>query len=255
MIQILIIEDEIPARKKLTRFISELDTPTHILAEISTVQAAIEFLKTNQPDLILSDIELLDGNAFEIYKQVNINCPIIFTTAYNQFWMQAFEENGIDYLLKPFTQARFQKAWEKFLWHSKTTTQPANHWQQLTNIIQQNLNVNSYKKRFTIHKSGSMIFLETVNICLFEANEGVIFAHDIKGHKHLLSESTISEIEKQLNPTDFFRINRAQLIAKNHIEKVDRYSKNALAIKLTGHNNHLKTSQSQTAPFRDWLEL
>lgn len=92
MINVVIIEDELPARRKLIRFLSEVDTPITILAEIDTVADAICFLTTaSSVDLILSDIELLDGNAFEIYNQVSVNCPIIFTTAYNQYLMDAFE--------------------------------------------------------------------------------------------------------------------------------------------------------------------
>ena len=104
MTRILIIEDEIPARKKLRRFIEELDTPTVILAEIDTVQAAVDYLSSREVDVIFSDIELLDGNAFEIYQQVSVACPIIFTTAYDRFWMDAFESNDIAYLLKPFSK-------------------------------------------------------------------------------------------------------------------------------------------------------
>lgn len=115
MINVVIIEDELPARRKLIRFLSEVDTPITILAEIDTVADAICFLTTaSSVDLILSDIELLDGNAFEIYNQVSVNCPIIFTTAYNQYLMDAFESNGISYLLKPFTLDRFLQAWKKF---------------------------------------------------------------------------------------------------------------------------------------------
>ena len=99
MIKILIIEDEIPARKKLKRFLEELDSTAKVIAEIDNVVSAVAFLKSTSVDLIFSDIELLDGNAFEIYKEVSISCPIIFTTAYDQFWMNAFESNGIAYLL------------------------------------------------------------------------------------------------------------------------------------------------------------
>src|SRR5690606_38173491 len=110
MIKVVIIEDEIPARKKLKRFLEQVNQSTEVIAEIGTVSEAIEFIKNeNAIDLILSDIELQDGNAFEIYQEVNVLCPIIFTTAYNQFLMDAFESNGIEYLLKPFSLERFQK--------------------------------------------------------------------------------------------------------------------------------------------------
>lgn len=254
MTKILIIEDEIPARKKLKRFIEELDSQTEIIAKLETVQSAVEFLKQHQPDLIFSDIELLDGNAFEVYSQISVNCPIIFMTAYDQYWMDAFEGNGIDYLLKPFSKERFQKVWNKFLWY-KNTSSDANHQiQALTKLIKQNFQKNEYKERFTIHKNKSIYFLETKDVLLFEANEGVIFAYDEKGNKHLLSETILTAIEKQLNPADFFRINRGELIQKKYIEKIERYNKNSLSIKLKGYNNYVKTSQSQTTLFREWME-
>lgn len=255
MTRILIIEDEIPARKKLKRFIEELDLATEIIAEIDTVQYAIMFLKNTQVDLIFSDIELLDGNAFEIYSEVNIGCPVIFTTAYDQFWMNAFEKNGIDYLLKPFSKERFQKAWDKYLMLSNSSSDANHPIQTLTKLIQQNFQQTAYKKRFTIHKNQNIYFLATDDILFFEANEGVIFAYDENGKKHLLTESTLREIENQLNPNDFFRINRSELVQKNYIEKIERYNKNSLAIKLKGYNQHLKTSQSQTALFREWMEI
>ena len=100
-INILIAEDEIPARKKLKRMLDGLDKPTTVVAEVDTVSKGIAFLESHSVDLIFSDIELLDGNSFEIYKQVPVRCPVIFTTAFDQFWMNAFECNGVDYLLKP----------------------------------------------------------------------------------------------------------------------------------------------------------
>ncbi|MCU0324571.1 MAG: response regulator, partial [Spirosomaceae bacterium] len=135
MIKILIVEDEIPARKKLKRFMDELDSRIEIIAEIDTVAAGIRFLKNNSVDLIFSDIELLDGNSFEIYNQVPVACPIIFTTAYNQFWMNAFEGNGIDYLLKPFSKDRFQKSWDKFMMLRNAPNDTHNLLQNISKIL------------------------------------------------------------------------------------------------------------------------
>lgn len=254
MTKILIIEDEIPARNKLKRFIEELNIAHEIIAELNTVKAAVSYLKEHQPDLIFSDIELLDGNAFEIYSQIPTNCPIIFTTAYDQYWMNAFEENGLDYLLKPYSKDRFLKAWSKFMWYKSAANDAAHQLQMLTNIIQQNFQQTLYKKHFTIYKNGTIYFLETKDVILFEANDGVIFAYDLKGTKHLLTETSLTEIQKQLNPNTFFRINRGELIQKTYIEQVERYTKNSLAIRLKGYKNYVKTSQNQTALFREWLE-
>jgi DNA-binding LytR/AlgR family response regulator len=253
MIKILIIEDEIPARKKLKRFCEELDTPIEIMAEIDTVAKGISFLKSNTVDLIFSDIELLDGNSFEIYSQVPLSCPIIFTTAYDQFWMNAFDSNGIAYLLKPFSKDRFQKAWDKFLMLRNTPNDANTLLNTLTKVIEQNFREKAFKKRFAVHNRQGIYFLDTENISFFEANEGAVFAYDTTGKKHLLTESTLREIEEQLNPSDFFRLNRSELVHKPHIEKMEYYTKNTLAVKLKGCPKYLSTSQNNTASFRIWI--
>lgn len=255
MIKILIIEDEIPARKKLKRFLESLHTKTEVIAEIDTVETAIEFLNHSSVDVIFSDIELLDGNAFEIYNKVQVSCPIIFTTAYDQFLMNAFESNGIAYLLKPFSRERFQIAWDKFLLFRNSTSHENEQLDRLTKLIQQNFTKNdNQKKRYTIHTPQGIYFLDIENITYFEASESVIFAFDITGKKHLISTSTLKEIEQQLSRVDFFRINRSTLINKQHVEKIERYTKNVLAIKIKAGKNYLKTSQSNTAAFREWIE-
>jgi len=253
MIKIVIIEDEIPARKKLIRFIDELKETTEIIAEIDNVEQAIDFLKTEKLiDLIISDIELLDGNAFEIYDQVKISCPIIFTTAYDQFWMNAFETNGIEYLLKPFTLERFQKAWNKFSVLNKSHVSD----EILLKIsqIQKEIQPKAFKERFSVISNKGIYFLETEHITFFKAEEGVIFAFDDSGKKHLLNQTVLKEIESQLNPNEFFKINRSELVNKKNIIKMERYSKNALSLEIKGLDNPLITSQSQTADFREWIE-
>lgn len=254
MIKILLIEDEIPARKKLKRFIDALDTPTQLIGEIGTVAEAVKLLKNKEVDIIFSDVELLDGNAFQIYEQVSVSCPIIFTTAYDRYWMDAFDSNGIAYLLKPFSKDRFQKAWDKFMLFRNPVLGEDKWITSIKELIEQNLANKTYKKRFTIHTHRGIHFLETHNILFFAASEGVIFAYDTKGKKHLLTEVTLREIEEQLDPLDFFRINRGEIVHKPYIEKIERYGKNTLTVKLKGYENSLKTSQSNTSKFRKWLE-
>ncbi|TGD58893.1 LytR/AlgR family response regulator transcription factor [Flavobacterium humi] len=255
MIKVVIIEDEIPARKKLKRFLEGINEPVTVIAEIGIVTEAIAFLKTNPSiDLILSDIELQDGNAFEIYNEVTVSCPIIFTTAYNQFLMDAFEGNGIEYLLKPFSFERFQKAWDKFLWLRKSNTTDTDLYAKLSQIITGATSEKTVKKRFSVPSNQGTYFIETGDILFFAAEEGVIFAVDKHSKKHLLTQSTLKEIEEVLDKSDFFRINRSELANKKHIERMDRYTKNTIAIKLRGYEKYLVTSQSNTSLFREWIE-
>lgn len=254
MINILVIEDEIPARKKLNRLLGELDDDIRVVAEIDTVEMAIRFLNSTSVDLIFSDIELLDGNAFEIYRQVSVSCPIIFTTAYDQFWMDAFESNGIAYLLKPFSRERFHRAWDKFTLFRGTLSSEHHQLANLAKLMEQNLKMVSFKKRFVVHRRQGIYFLGVENVTLFEASSGVIYAFDMVGEVHVLSELTLREIVEKLDPNDFFQINRSQVVHKLYIEKIERYTKNTLAVKITGRNDLLKTSQSNTARFREWIE-
>lgn len=254
MIKILIVEDEIPARKKLKRFLDKVKETVSVEAEIDTVHEAVNFLKTTDSiDLILSDIELLDGNAFDIYHEVQVSCPIIFTTAYDQFLMNAFESNGIEYLLKPFSFERFQKAWDKFLLLRNNYSTDQALFLKLNQIIGNTLE-KKYKTRFSVNSSHGIYFFETQDILFFEADEGVVFAIDKTAKKHMLNVSTLKEIETQLDPLDFFRINRSELVNKKFIERIERYSKNALALKIDGYDKYLVTSQSHTSLFREWIE-
>ncbi|RZK39508.1 MAG: response regulator transcription factor [Pedobacter sp.] len=255
MIKVVIIEDEAPAVRKLRRFLAELSDPVTIVAELATVQDAISFLKDAVVDVIFSDIELADGNVFEIYKEITPACPIIFATAYNQFLMDAFESNGIAYLLKPFSFDRFEKAWQKFklLQQSKPTLNFA-AIEKLSNLLGQSHINTSYRTRFAISKANATYFLETSDIVFFNAEEGVVFAIDHQGKNHLLTQATLKQLEEELDPKFFFRINRAQLVHKNYIKEIERYNKNTLAIKLKTDRPSLMTSQSATSAFRLWVE-
>jgi DNA-binding LytR/AlgR family response regulator len=254
MMEVLIIEDEIPARKKVKRFVEELNLPVKIMAEIDNVQSGILFLNNNKPDLILSDIELIGGNSFEIFSQTTVKCPIIFITAYDKFWMDAFEGNGIDYLMKPFTKERFQKAWDKFLLLRNSQQDQTELLNSLTKLLSQNYAEKNYKKRFTVHTNKGIYFLEIENVVYFEATDGVIFAFDVSGKKHLLNFSTLKELELQLDAAAFFRLNRSELINRQYIEMLERFSKNSLAVKMRGYQKLLIASQSNTAQLREWID-
>ena len=249
MIKVLILEDEIPARTKLKRFIKEVDPTIIIVDEIDTVEAAIAFLTSTDVDLIFSDIELRDGNAFEIYNMITVKCPIVFTTAYDQFLMNAFESNGIDYLLKPFTKERFEKAWDKFLLLRNSSHPENTLLKKLQDFLESSRPATQYKMRFTVHAYHGTYFLNVKDISFFEASEGVVFAYDHLGKKHLLKETTLKEIEVMLRPQEFFRINRSELVNKNYIEKIERFSKNVLQLKVKSCTKLLKTSQGLNGIF------
>ena len=256
MIKIVIIEDEEPARRKLKRFLNDLGEPVSVIAELGTVTDAIFFLKKEeQIDLILSDIELLDGNAFSIYNEIPPSCPIIFTTAYNEFLMDAFETNGIEYLLKPFSFERFKKAWNKFLLLQNGNRKNDGLVTKMNHFFANYQSDSTvFKKRFSVNSGKGTYFLNVDNIVIFAADEGVIFAIDTQGKKHLLTQETLKEIESMVDPSLFFRINRSELVQKQYVERMERYTKNTLAITVNGYGKHLITSQNNTASFKLWIE-
>ncbi|WP_442266622.1 LytR/AlgR family response regulator transcription factor [Tenacibaculum sp. ZS6-P6] len=254
MIKVVIIEDEVPARKKLIRYLNKLSDQIKVIKEIDTVDEVKSFFETSPDiDLIFSDIELRDGNVFDFYNQININSPIIFTTAYNQFWMNAFETSGIEYLLKPYSFSRFEKAWNKYTSLIKKKDdndifKKLDAYYQTKEIVKTN-----YKDCISVRSKNDIYFLKVEDIMFLQSDYGVVFAFDSLNKKHLLNQGTLKELEEILNPTDFFKINRSEIINRSYIKKISRYTKNTVSIHLK--NNILKTSQSNTAAFNSWLGI
>ncbi len=258
MYKILIIEDEAPARKKLKRFISKVCNDYKIVAELETVDDTKLFLmQAPEIDLIFSDIELRDGNVFEVYNEVSLNCPIIFATAYNEFLMNAFEVNGIEYLLKPYAIERFSNAWNKYIRLKENT--PVNYNQlmgTINHLLKNNQIVSdTYKDQFAIKSTKEIYFLKVENIVYFKSDNGIIFAFDHMNKRHIMPQSTLKEIEAFLDPKKFFRINRSESIQRKYINKIKRYNKNTVSIYVNAEREILRTSQNKTSDFNVWLDL
>ena len=254
MYKILIIEDEAPARKKLKRYLKQACSSYEIVAELETVAEAKSVLtQTHEIDLIFSDIELRDGNVFEVYKGLSINCPIIFATAYNEFLMKAFEANGIDYLLKPYSFERFSNAWDKFI---RLKGSPSINYNELMGTIHHLLKDNQdYKEQFAIKTHKEIYFLKVEDIVCFQADNGIIFAFDKKNKRHIMPQTVFKDIELFLDPKKFFRINRSESVQRKFIDKIERYTKNTVSIYLNSKSKIVRTSQNNTGEFNAWLGI
>ncbi len=251
---ILLLEDEAIAAKQLTKYLQNYFSNDVTIRWYQTVADGLAYLQSNpSPDLILSDIELLDGRAFDIYEQHAVEAPIIFITAYDNFLMDAFNTNGIAYLLKPYASEDLIQALDKYLSLFKKTPQDSN--QALIKQFNQVLNDSqkSYKTKFTIKKSNGIFFLETNNIVYFKADGDIVFAHDTEHKRHLISYR-IAELEQHLDPKQFFQINRGEVINVSYLEKMETYFGNRLALYLKGEAETLKTSGPKTSAFRKWVE-
>lgn len=250
--RILILEDEIPARKKLVHYLNTFFGQSAILESTRTVKDAIQLLdKDSNFDLILSDIKLLDGDSFEVFRKVETQTPIIFCTAYDEHLLEAFQTNGIAYILKPYQEKDLEFALKKFkkLFLSKVPEK------DILIKLQETLDLRheNHKKRFAIKKNDGIKLLETDDIALIQASGDFCKIFDFKGKLHSISKS-IGTLITELNPKFFFKINRSQIVNVAHIEKIDSYSNNRLAVHITGLKEHVITSSTTTKEFRIWLE-
>jgi DNA-binding LytR/AlgR family response regulator len=245
----LIIEDEKPAADKLKKAIQKAGLGIEIIAQLDSVQSAIQWLRTQeQPELVFMDIELSDGLCFKIFETVSVPCPIIFTTAYDEYWQEAFELNSIDYLLKPVKQEKLEAALKKY----DTLKQYfASNFQQLMQTKQTNLP--AYKKRFLVKRGTDYISVKTEDIAYFYATHKLVCMVNKKAEKFILDIS-LSDIEKQIDPVSFYRINRKYLVNMSAIKRIKSYPKSKLEVEVDPPvNDEIIISQENVAAFKDWM--
>ena len=249
--RVVIIEDEPPASEKLSEFIERYDREIKIIARLESVKdSLIWFGENRSPDLVFSDIELLDGNVFNLFESGKVTCPIIFTTAYDKFWLQAFERNGIAYLLKPFGFEKFVAAMQKFETLKQTfVSAQSDFWRE----IQASFTEPKYKERFVVKVRGGIRLLETRQIAYIKTQNEIPFAFDAAGDKFPLKEN-LTELEQILDPKIFFRLNRSEIVNLNFIERLEPDFHDRLVVKLRNSNAKLTSSTNRTANLRKWLE-
>lgn len=243
--KVLIIEDEALAAEKLIGYLQRQQPEVDIVAQLGSVAEVLAFFREPRAlDLIFSDVELTDGQVFSALEQLDLPCPVLFTTAYDQYWMQVFQYQAVDYLLKPFSYSRFAEAMLNFA--------QLKHKLQLPAIATAVEKV-SHKKRFMLRKGQSLAILPVADILLIRAANGVLLATDVRQQVHILTETNLGEVENQLDPSDFFRLNRSDIIHINNIVRVEPFSKEAVAVVLRCDNTPAISSKTRTALFRKWL--
>ena len=261
---ILILEDEILAAHQTVQFLERAGLAATAPPVVRSVEKALAWLQSHpMPDLIFSDIELLDGNVFVLYEQFRVTCPVIFTTAYDQFLLPAFRGNGIAYLLKPFEYEQFHEALDKYhllqssLRPAAAVPAEALLSPQVLRELSEALRHHGqpqYKQRFSVRMRTGLYLLLVDDIAYVQADEGVTFAVDAAGARYPLTGS-LAELERQLDPRLFGRLNRSELVNIAFLEKMEPYFNNRLAVQLrTRPAAVLTTSAAQTPEFRRWLE-
>ncbi|TMM29952.1 response regulator transcription factor [Polaribacter aestuariivivens] len=251
---ILILEDEIPAYQKLTKCLGNFfDIKiTHDWAR--TIIDGENLLKENMYDFILSDIQLLDGLSFDLFDKIKIEAPIIFCSAHDEYLFKAFNTNGIAYILKPYSQDDFDKAinkYESLFKKGDYNSLDSNTIDALKIALQQENT--TYKKRFVIKKASGIQLLNATEIALITASGDFCLVIDHLGKRHTISQN-LGSIYQQLNPKKFFKINRSEIVNIDFIDKIESHFKNRLLISIKNHQEKVMTSSATTSDFRKWLE-
>lgn len=247
--KVMLIEDEQPALEKLILQLKNYSEPVEIVATCDSIQASISHLKTNgTPDLIFSDIALSDGNAFDIFKTITIDCPVIFITAFDTWLLEAFELNSIDYLLKPVSEARLFAALNKYKSLQK-------HFSgNLTQFLMQEPNSNNSKSRYVVKKGISYQAVRVEDIAYFISEHKITFLVDVSGNKYII-EKSLQELETELDSKQFFRINRKFIANFSSIGKFKSFSKGKILIELIpAPNDEVIVSQENAAHFKEWIK-
>lgn len=253
MQKVLIIEDEPQAAQRLQTLIEDLIPDVTILAKIDSIKKSVRWIEENDlPDLIFMDIQLADGVSFQIFDQCDVKCPVIFTTAFDEYALKAFKVNSIDYILKPVDKDDLDRALKKF--HS--LTQREDNSKQMLESIGQAIKMltHKYKTRFVLKVGEHLKSIEVNDILFFFSLEKATFAKLMDGRKHLL-DFTLDQLEAALDPQRFFRINRKYIISTSAIQDMVSYTNSRLKLVLkTSDDNDIIVSRERVQEFKDWLD-
>lgn len=248
---ILILEDEKRTAEHLIRLIGEIDPDIRVYGPIASLEEAQEWFRTPPHiiDLLFLDIMLADGTSFELFEQFIIQTPVIFITAYDEYALQAFRVNSIDYLLKPVGLDDLRAAIKKFTQMKRAMGNQDHSW--LKNLFQPS--GSTYKKRF-LTKSGDQLRYILVNeIAYFEFDEGLVFAHLFPGNRVIIDQS-LDILQELLDPSEFFRINRKNMVHLKSIHKIHPYFNRRLSIYLEPGNKNAIVSRERVQEFKEWLD-
>ena len=250
MLNAIIIEDERLALQGLVNNLHDVSPDVQISAMLSSVKESIEYLSSSpKADIIFSDVQLPDGLSFEIFNYVEVRIPIIFITGYDEFIMNAFEYNGIDYLLKPVSKEDLHKAIMKYKMLEK-------HFGDAGKSMDNLLNHFSTKKksRLLVRKGLENISLKLEEIVLFYTENKIVYVTDHSGKKYL-ADKNLTDLEEELDDTMFFRANRQYIVNINYVKGFRAYEKVKLQVDLTiTELNHCIIISQETAPaFRKWM--
>jgi two-component system, LytTR family, response regulator LytT len=247
----IIIEDEKLAAERLEELIKEIDPSIEISAKLTSVEQSIKYLKQNKPDLIFLDIQLEDGLSFSIFEKVDVDIPIIFTTAYDQYAIKAFKLNSIDYLLKPIKKEELREALNKY---KNIKTSYLMDFEEIIRNIQ-NKEI-SYKKRFLIQYGQKIKKVEIDEVAYFLCNGEKCFSNNII-RQYFPIDFTLDKLQEVIDPEKFFRINRKMIVGFDAIKNMIPFSRSRIKIELNPpepKDVEALVSVERSSAFKEWMD-
>ena len=250
IMKVLIIEDEQHTAERLKQLIITYDPDIQILGELTTVRESIEWLRNNPlPDLIFQDIQLSDGNCFEIYENINLSTPVIFTTAFSEYAIKSFEVNSIDYLVKPYDINELKRALDKYHKYYRSFNVP--EIDLLKEVLARSSS--AYKRRFLIRIGDEFRFIQTEEVAYILSEDNLTFLITRTGKRHPLDQS-LASLTLELDPARFFQVNRMCIINIKSIEKISTWFNGRLKLLLTPSVNvDIFVSRERVRQFKIWL--
>jgi len=256
--KVLIIEDEELAVKKLRKTLESVDSSAEVVGVADSIRSSVNWLQQNSaPDLILMDIELADGQSFEIFDKVEVKSTVIFTTSYDEYALKAFKVNSVDYLLKPVQKEDLEAALNKLktmktMYGNTASADPLNV-ENLVKELQQKLQPKEFRKRFLVKHAQKLVSIDIEEIAYFYSDGRLNFFKTLDNKKFVV-DYTMDELEDMLDPDKYFRISRSFYVSIASIDQIHDYFGNRLLLNLKpAVDKESIVSREKVADFKKWM--
>lgn len=250
---VLIVEDEKLAAERLRNMVLELEPSAQIVKVCESIKETAKWLNANtHPDLVFMDVQLADGLCFEVFERVNVDVPVIFTTAYNEYALRAFKVNSIDYLLKPIDKEELNGSLAKYRKFSTPVTQNVAIQPQ---VIKQVMDLirNPHKSRFVVRIGEHIKTIVIEDVAYFYSSDKYSFIRSVTGRDYAIDYS-LDQLEQEVDPLRFFRVSRKFMVAMPHIKDIVAYSGNRLKLDVMGAgDDEILVSREKVSDFKNWL--
>jgi two-component system, LytTR family, response regulator LytT len=252
--KILIVEDEELAVKKLQKTLLTIDRMVEIVGVTDSIKSTVNYLRNNPaPDLILMDIELADGQSFEVFNMVPVKGPVIFITSYDEYALKAFKVNSVDYLLKPVQKEELEAAINKYKELNSVGSKDNSDISNLIKELQNKLQPKEYRKRFLVKQAQKLVSIEVDDIAYFYS-DGRLNFFKTRDNRKFVVDYTMDELSDMLDPDQFFRISRAFYVSADSIDQIHDYFGNRLLLNLQpALDKEALVSREKVMDFKRWM--